>query len=310
MQKTNFPFEVLIHDDASTDGTADIIRKYEQKYPKIIKPIYQTENQHSKGVSISRTYNFPRIKGKYFAICEGDDYWIDKYKLQKQVNFMEDNDEFSICFHPVKIYIQNKHIFKKGFLPDVHAITDIKDLALINYIHTPSVMYRTNKQVFDDLNKFPVLKVGDYLLHMLFAKHGKIIKLSGNMAVYRIHNSGTWSMKNTGYTFPIWLKLLEVLLIYFSNDLDVSKIIKEQYLNTASSLLDFYIDNNDFDSQNTLLDQINNQFPETSLLLFNALIKNLKSEIQSIKESESYRIGRIILSPLRAVKYLWKHLTK
>ncbi|HHX61228.1 MAG TPA: glycosyltransferase [Epulopiscium sp.] len=81
MQESNFPIEVLIHDDASTDDTANIIREYEKKYPEIIKPIYQTENQYSKGVGISVTYNFPRAKGKYIAMCEGDDYWTDPYYL-------------------------------------------------------------------------------------------------------------------------------------------------------------------------------------------------------------------------------------
>lgn len=75
MQKTNFPFEVLIHDDASTDHTADIIREYEVQYPNIIKPIYQNENQYSKGVRVTWTFQFPRAKGKYIAMCEGDDYW-------------------------------------------------------------------------------------------------------------------------------------------------------------------------------------------------------------------------------------------
>jgi len=83
MQKTLFPIEILIHGDASTDKTADIIKEYEVKYPDIIKPIYQTENQFSKGVSISATYQFPRARGKYIAICEGDDYWTDPHKLQK-----------------------------------------------------------------------------------------------------------------------------------------------------------------------------------------------------------------------------------
>jgi len=78
MQKTNFPVEILIHDDASTDGTADIIREYETRYPDIIKPIYQTENQYSKGVKISWEYQFSRARGKYIALCEGDDYWTDK----------------------------------------------------------------------------------------------------------------------------------------------------------------------------------------------------------------------------------------
>ena len=81
MQQTDFPFEILIHDDASADGTANIIMEYEAKYPDLIKPIYQTENQFSKGIKISVTFNFPRAKGKYIALCEGDDYWTDPLKF-------------------------------------------------------------------------------------------------------------------------------------------------------------------------------------------------------------------------------------
>ena len=85
MQKTSFPIEILIYDDASEDGTQDIIREYERKYPDLIKPIYQTENQYSKGVKVEFVYNYPRAKGKYIAFCEGDDYWTDPNKLQKQI---------------------------------------------------------------------------------------------------------------------------------------------------------------------------------------------------------------------------------
>ena len=102
MQKTNFKFEVLIHDDASTDGSADIIREYEKKYPDIIKPIYQTVNQYSQGIKISPTYLYPRAKGKYLAFCEGDDYWCDENKLQKQFDVMENHPDCSICVHRVE----------------------------------------------------------------------------------------------------------------------------------------------------------------------------------------------------------------
>ncbi len=101
-QHTNFKFEVLIHDDASTDGTADIIREYEKRYPDLIKPIYQTENQHSRGVKIQTKFNYPRAKGKYFAYCEGDDYWTNENKLQKQYDIMERHPECSICVHEVQ----------------------------------------------------------------------------------------------------------------------------------------------------------------------------------------------------------------
>ena len=98
MQKTCFSFEVLIHDDASTDKTAEIIREYEAKYPKIVKSIYQSENQYSKGIKVSQIYQFPRAKGKYIAICEGDDYWTDPLKLQKQVDFLEKNEDYGLVY--------------------------------------------------------------------------------------------------------------------------------------------------------------------------------------------------------------------
>lgn len=99
MQKTNFPFEVIVHDDASPDKTADIIREYEAKYPDIIKPIYQTENQYSKKIKPLWKHVCPRCRGKYIAICEGDDFWCDENKLQMQYDFMEANPDYSLCMH-------------------------------------------------------------------------------------------------------------------------------------------------------------------------------------------------------------------
>ena len=101
-QKTNFRYEVLINDDASTDHTAAIIAEYEAKHPDIIKPVYQTENQYSKGVSITKSILFPQSKGKYTAICEGDDYWCDENKLQKQVDFLESHQEYAACLRAVR----------------------------------------------------------------------------------------------------------------------------------------------------------------------------------------------------------------
>lgn len=113
MQQTDFDFEVLIHDDASTDKTADIIREYEVKYPNIIKPIYQTENQWSRGVKPTFEFNFPRAEGKYIAMCEGDDYWSDPYKLQKQVDFLEKNEDYGLVHTNYnKFYEASKKILK------------------------------------------------------------------------------------------------------------------------------------------------------------------------------------------------------
>lgn len=113
LQKTTFPFEVIVHDDASTDRTADIIREYEEKYPDIIKPIYETENQYSK-----HDGNLSRIvreasKGKYVAYCEGDDYWIDENKLQMQVDFLENNPEFGMCYTKARQFYQINNTYGK-----------------------------------------------------------------------------------------------------------------------------------------------------------------------------------------------------
>jgi Glycosyltransferases involved in cell wall biogenesis len=98
MQKTNFKFEAVVHDDASTDKTADIVREYAERYPDIIKPIYEIENQYSKRNTVISDKINALTKGKYIALCEGDDYWIDPLKLQKQVDFLEANPEYGMCY--------------------------------------------------------------------------------------------------------------------------------------------------------------------------------------------------------------------
>lgn len=114
MQKTNFRFEAIVHDDASTDGTAAIIREYAEKYPDIIKPIFETENQYSKHDGSLRRIMNEHTRGKYTALCEGDDYWIDPLKLQKQVCFLEKNPEYGMCYTKVKNYNQQKNIYEKN----------------------------------------------------------------------------------------------------------------------------------------------------------------------------------------------------
>ena len=112
MQKTTFPVEILIHDDASTDGTEDLIRQYEKQYPRLSFPMYQKENQYSQGVrGMMLRFNFPRARGKYIALCEGDDYWIDPLKLQKQTKIFYENPDTVICGARAKTWSQKESKF-------------------------------------------------------------------------------------------------------------------------------------------------------------------------------------------------------
>lgn len=109
MQKTNFKFVAVVHDDCSTDGSQEIIREYEEKYPDIIKPIYEIENQYSKrDGSLMRIVNkaLNAIEAKYLAFCEGDDYWIDSLKLQKQVDFLDSHADIGLCYTDYKKFYQ------------------------------------------------------------------------------------------------------------------------------------------------------------------------------------------------------------
>ena len=98
-QKTDFRIEVLVHDDASTDHTAEIIREYQEKYPDIVIPVFQKVNQYSRNIHVSRTFLLPKARGEYIAICEGDDYWIDDSKLQLQADLMDKHPEIDMCTH-------------------------------------------------------------------------------------------------------------------------------------------------------------------------------------------------------------------
>lgn len=195
MQKTNFDFEVLINDDKSSDSTIDILKEYEQRYPNIIKPIYQQKNLWSQGVNISAKILYPIAQGEYLALCDGDDYWTDEFKLQKQVDFLDSNPDFSICFHPVKI-IYEEAPEMEDFFPEPGRrfnkfVFDFDDLIQRNFIPTSSIIYR---RIFDNMENLVPDKMApfDWYTHLMHAKHGKIGFVDEVMAVYRRQPDGVW----------------------------------------------------------------------------------------------------------------------
>lgn len=210
-QKTDFKIELIIHDDASTDDTAAIIRKYETKYPDIIKPIYETENQYSKGPYDFINNMFKQAKGKYLAFCEGDDFWIEQNKLQAQVDFMEDNTNYALCFHPVRVFFENNEE-PPQISPDVdddYSYTTT-DLLRGNVIYTNSVMYRAQKYDALPNNVMPQ----DWYLHLYHASFGPIGFLNKPMAAHRRHPGGVWWESYTNVDM-LWKKFgLSYLRLY------------------------------------------------------------------------------------------------
>lgn len=196
MQKTDFKYEILIHDDASTDNTPIIIKKYEKMHPDIIKPIYQSENQYSKGIAIGIRYQYPRVKGKYVAYCEGDDYWLDPYKLQKQVKALEKHPECDMCAHAA-LMVDAKGKERISILQPstVNKIFTVEDV--INggggFVATNSLMIRSKNVTHP--SKFYVFYRIDYALQIQGSLRGGMLYLDDNMSAYRYFAKGSWTEK-------------------------------------------------------------------------------------------------------------------
>jgi len=256
-QETDFPFEILIHDDASTDQTVNILREYEVKYPNLIKPIYQKENQYSRGIKISATYQHPRALGKYIAMCEGDDYWTNPLKLQKQTDFLENNPDFAICFHNMQIIYEDEPHLNRISNIKQKGITNIKTLARGNYIYTASCIFRKNFSVFPDwYYKCPV---GDYPLHLLNAQYGKIKFINEVMGVYRVHKGGVWENTNLSYRLEEWIKMLDN--IRFKFDKRVNKTLNNSLNNYSFKLAIYHLRKGDYAKYEFCLTKIKNSNP-------------------------------------------------
>ena len=199
-QQTDFAFEVLVNDDASTDGTAAIIREYEEKYPEIIRPFYQAENQFSKGIgTIYENIFYPNARGKYFAFCEGDDYWTDESKLQRQVDFLESHPDYSACVHNTTLHYCN------GSRPDELLIPSRGDHEVlyenvirgpIDAYHTSSLMARREiiVQTPDFYRAATAHGFADYAWGLLLKLNGGIWFIDRSMSVYRLFsNQAAWT---------------------------------------------------------------------------------------------------------------------
>lgn len=200
MQETTFPFIAVVHDDVSTDGSTEIIREYEEKYPDIIKPIYETENQYSKrDGSLKRIMNEACKGYRYHALCEGDDYWTDPHKLQKQVSYMEAHPECMMCVCHGAVSCRGKeHVSEDDYRLLNHwphpgtqeRDIDLKELSEKDgrYLLTAGVVYRASLREQYPA-EFMTLPFGDTPLKLLAAIRGTIHYFADSMVVYRFLSS-------------------------------------------------------------------------------------------------------------------------
>jgi glycosyltransferase involved in cell wall biosynthesis len=259
IQETNFPYEILIHDDASTDKTAQIIREYKAKYPRLIKPILQTvnqymkvlnsnhiDNQYSKVLKMNPTFNFPRAKGEYIAICEGDDYWVAPDKLKTQVELMRQHPDINISFHSAYIIdgkelnkekIQSNHNNSiKIFTPDEVILGDG------GFMPTQSLLIKSN--VLSDLPYWfdDFAPVGDYYIQVIGSIDKGALYLPMPNSAYRVNVEGSWTSRNKNIKTKISLLSANYKALSRMNDFyggkyekAVKKMFAKYLLNIALS---------------------------------------------------------------------------
>lgn len=232
IQKTEFPFEIYIHDDASTDGTAELLREYELKYPEIIRVVYEKENQYSSRGHLYQYCIMPYVNSKYTAHCDGDDYWTDPYKLQKQVDYLERNPNCSGTCHASNYVVDGVAIANcKRFYEEC----DIPVEQLIQnsgFVDVSTFCYRTSiGKLFPKFRQ--VSPTGDYALQILLGLCGSFHYFPDIMSSYRWKSLGSWTA-DYGMD-PDKHKKFLLEEIYFLQELD--KDTKGSYRNTIHNLL-------------------------------------------------------------------------
>ena len=251
IQNIDFPIEIIIHDDASTDRTAEIIRQYEKGNPNLIRGIFQEENQFSKGIVNVLKHIYGEARGKYIALCEGDDYWTDPLKLQKQVDFMEAHPECSMCCHRVLYKYQN-HEEKNHLFPDLEGDHIFqKEEMYRKYISaTCSLMFRRIK-IKEFIQYLDGFFIGDVPLRMFYLQLGDMGYLDDVMAVYRKHDESYWNPHYKEYNFPVHFDTL--VKIKSKLHIKGSKNFNSVISYYADKLLQKYFNQRDFEKMRDVI---------------------------------------------------------
>lgn len=246
-QMVNFKVEILIHDDASTDKTKEIIKKYESKYPNLIKPIYQIENQYKKHLGISKTYQWPRAQGKYLAICEGDDFWSYPYKLFEQVFYLEHNTNCDVCLHKVKKkYVNSSTI---AFLPQKQIKTDLySDKDFFDFFskrlifQTSCFLFKKEKlvKIINDYNNLTKrTSFGDFPLLCLLINQSNWFYINKTYSTYNYGTESSWTTRYNKKTVTEKIKELNNSIVFYNSLANIINEASKIYLYKIISFLNY-----------------------------------------------------------------------
>jgi glycosyltransferase involved in cell wall biosynthesis len=313
MQETNFEYELIIADDCSPDNTPIIINDIIKNHPKGHRIKY-FRHKENLGMQANGLFALQQCTGKYIALCEGDDYWTDPLKLQKQVDFLEDNKEFALCGSLAKRIYDDDTI-----LSDIEGeagVFEQIDIAEQNFIPTASVLFQRSH-----INNFPdwflECPVGDWPLFLICSSHGKIKIFKEQMVVRRIHQGGIWganiNSKNSIKNVMRLVNMFSILKDKFCDD--VNSVLNKNYLRQLIKIVELSIKKEDFDKAAQYLERLLQQgidLPEETKRLVLGISKKMTNQEEEIKQlkslntqlldSTSYKLGRQITGVFKFLK--------
>lgn len=293
MQKVNFKYEILVHDDASDDQTAEIIKGYQAKYPELLNVIYDDENTYTKGTKILDE-NIDRARGKYIAICEGDDFWSSAHKLQRQFDFLESNPDFSLCVHASHMVNRKEKKLRKTIRPSIGD----KVFTIHEIIKTGGRLFATNSMMYRrELGRplpefYKISLVEDYPLMVLLALKGNVYYMDAFLSAYQLGLEQSWTnctysnIEKTLNHFDHTIKMLDSLNEYSNYTLNDTIEMKKKYV-----LFNCHLVKKDYRAIKS------SEFRE----IYNELCPCQKAIIEiSVKLPKLYR-------SLQALKRIWKN---
>lgn len=300
MQETSFPFEIIVHDDASTDNTAYIIAQYEKKFPEIVKPIYEKENQYSKKDNTLNSIILPKLTGKYTAYCEGDDFWTDKKKLQMQVDFLENNPDYGFCCTDVDIYYDYKKRYERSITKRQKNHLDFQNgIKSSGYLLNLTWLFRTDlyKKIINENTTF----FCDSALQLFyeFCLRTKCKYINSVTGVYRRNTNGVsfFSKEQDRKKYEYFKSCFLLILQYLPKFNCSEEMESEIYIKNIEYVLKPAIKYEDEEIIQLFLTFTNNRKGMFLCELYDIINQKEKQ----IKRTLSYRLGNLLLWPIKKI---------